>query len=489
MPPPLRVLYATSEYAPLVKTGGLGDVAGALPAALRALGVDARVLMPAYRGVRERVASAGGSTRIQPLARLPAADLVAVTLPGDVPGWLVDNGALYDRDGGPYLAPSGRDWDDNALRFGLLSRAAAWLGGASPAAPWRADVIHANDWQAGLAPAYCALLAGQRTPSVVTIHNLAFQGVFDAHWAADLGLPGHSFAMEGTEYYGRLSFLKAGLYYADALTTVSPSYAAEIQRDPGGMGLQGLLASRRDRLSGILNGIDTAAWDPCTDPALARRYDAAHLDDKAANRRALQAELGLATDKDAFLLGVVARLTAQKGADLVADAAPAIADAGDELVVLGSGEPDLAERLRALQARYPGRIATVIGFDEALAHRIEAGADAFLMPSRFEPSGLNQMYSQRYGTPPVVHATGGLADSVVDCTPQTLAAGTATGFAFPRPTAPALLAAIERARAAWRDPPTWRRIQRNGMARDFGWTRAARAYAAVYDRVAGSAAG
>jgi starch synthase len=484
VPSPLRVLYATPEYAPLVKTGGLGDVAGALPAALRALGIDTRVLLPAYRGMRDRVTAVGPSTRIEPMARLPAADLTAVVFPGDVPGWLVDNAALYDRDGGPYLAPSGSDWGDNALRFGLLSRAAAWLGRASPDAAWRADVVHANDWQAGLAPAYCSLLAGYRTATMITLHNLAFQGVFDAHWVADLGLPAQSFAMEGVEYHGRLSFLKAGVYYADAITTVSPTYAQEIQHEPGGMGLHGLLATRRERLTGILNGIDTTAWDPRRDPHIARTYDAARLDDKAANKRALQLELGLAVDDHAFLLGVVARLTAQKGVDLVADVAPAIVQAGGQLALLGTGDPVLEQRLRALQAEYPGAIATAIGFDEALAHRIEAGADAFVMPSRFEPSGLNQMYSQRYGTPPIVHATGGLADSVVDCTPASLAAGTATGFAFREPTALALRAAIERAQAAWRDRPLWRRIQRNGMARDFGWTTAAAAYAAIYARIA-----
>jgi starch synthase len=484
--PPLRILYATPEFAPWVKTGGLGDVAGALPAALRRLGIDARVVLPGYRAVMSRMSGSRKVAAVESLARIPAADLIEAVLPGDVPGWVVANPALYDRDGGPYLDASGRDFQDNALRFGLLSRAAAWFADPGNRVGWSPDLVHANDWQTGLAAAYCALLPGYGKPNVVTIHNLAFQGVFDPHWVADLGLPARAFAMEGVEYYGRMSFLKAGLFYADAITAVSPTYAEEIQREPGGMGLQGLLAHRRDALTGILNGIDTSAWNPATDRRIACAYDATRLDDKRENKRALQAEIGLAPGDDAFLLGAIARLTGQKGIDLVAEIAPSLAALPAQLVVLGTGDAALEQRLRDLARFHPGRIATVIGFDDALAHRIEAGADAFVMPSRFEPCGLNQMYSQRYGTPPIVHATGGLADSVVDCTPATLAAGTATGFAFHAPTAAAFLAAVERARAAWLDRPLWRQLQRNGMGRDFGWEGAAAQYATVYERVLGA---
>jgi starch synthase len=480
----MRVVYATSEYAPLVKTGGLGDVAGALPSALRRAGVDVRVVLPGYRPVLARIDRARVVATIEPLGRLPAANVVEATLSGDVPAWIVDNAALYDRDGNPYLSAAGVDWDDNALRFGLLSRAAAWLAQGRDVSAWRADVVHANDWQTALAPAYCALLPEYRSASVITIHNLAFKGIFEPHWVTALGLPASSFAMDGVEYYGHLSFLKAGLFYADAITTVSPTYAEEIQREPGGMGLHGLLAARRDALTGILNGIDTDAWNPRTDTRIACTYDDAHLPDKAANKRALQRDAGLAMDAGAFLLGAVARLTAQKGIDLVADVAESIAALPAQLVVLGTGDAALEARLRELQRARPGRIAAIIGFDEGLAHRIEAGADAFLMPSRFEPCGLNQMYSQRYGTPPVVHATGGLVDSVVDCTAQTLAAGTATGFAFHEPTGAALMHAVRRAFDVWRHPPAWRELQRHGMARDFGWDRAAAAYADVYERVA-----
>jgi starch synthase len=480
----VRVVYAASESAPLVKTGGLADVAGALPAALRDAGIDVRVVLPGYPAVQAGVQKVRKAGVVGPLGQIPAADLVEVALPGGVPGWIVDNPALYDRVGGPYQGPSGSDWPDNALRFGLLSLAAASLADARPDRPWTADVVHANDWQTGLAAAFGALGITRRAPSVFTVHNLAFQGVFPAGQVADLGLPPSSFDVEGVEYYGHLSFLKAGLYYADALTTVSPTYAAEIQSEPGGMGLHGLLADRRGRLTGILNGIDTVSWDPRTDPFLSHPYDADHLDDKRLDKRALQVEAGLDPDDRMFLLGVVARISDQKGIDLIVDAGASIARLPAQLVVLGSGDHALEQRLLALAAAHPRHVRVVIGFDEGLAHRIEAGADAFVMPSRFEPCGLNQMYSQRYGTPPIVHATGGLVDSVVDHDAATLAAGTATGFAYRGSSAASLLRAIERALATYRDEPTWRRLQRNGMARDFGWSGPAAQYAALYERLA-----
>jgi starch synthase len=479
---PLRILYACSEFAPLVKTGGLGDVAGALPAALRRLGLDARVMLPGYPAVMACVDKTHGAIGIPPLARLPQARLLEAVLPGDVPAFIVDAPALYERDGGPYQDGRGIDWGDNPLRFGLLSRAAAWLGSPDATSRWRADIVHANDWQTGLAPAYGALLHHPGSPTVITIHNLAFQGVFAPHWVTDLGLPAGSFRIDGVEYYGRFAFLKAALFYANAITTVSPTYAAEIQREPLGMGLHGLLSTRSSALTGILNGIDTQAWDPRTDPVIAARYDEAHLERKQAAKRALQRELRLGQGND-LLLGVVTRLSAQKGIDLLLDVADAVLALPAGMVILGNGERPLEERVRALADAHPRKVAAVIGFDEALAHRIEAGADAFVMPSRFEPCGLNQMYSQRYGTPPIVHATGGLVDSVVDCTSATLADGTATGFKFDEPTAPALLGAIRRAAKTFRDRPAWRMLQATGMRRDFGWDAAAREYARVYARV------
>ena len=480
---PLRILYATSEYAPLVKTGGLADVAGALPAALRRLGLDVRVLLPGYKAVIDALGRPASAARVHSIARLPAADLLEVRLPGDVPAWVIHCPDLYEREGGPYLDAAGVDWDDNPLRFGLLSRIAALLGTAQGGVDWQAQLVHANDWQAALAPAYGALLHARATPSVVTIHNLAYQGVFAPHWVTDLGLPAESFRVDGVEYYGRFSFLKAGLYFATAITTVSPTYAAEIQRAPAGMGLEGLLAGRRDALTGILNGIDTTVWDPRNDALIPLRYDATQLHRKAANRRALQMRFDLEPRADTLLLGSVSRLTDQKGIDLLLDAVDAIIRLPAQLVIVGAGDKALEARLRTLADAYPGTARGFVGFDEPLAHLVEAGADAFVMPSRFEPCGMNQMYSQRYGTPPIVHATGGLVDSVVDCTPDTLTSGTATGFKFAAPTISSLLGAIERCVAAFRNLPTWQALQREGMGRDFGWDRAAKDYAALYQRL------
>jgi starch synthase len=481
---PLRILYATPECAPLVKTGGLGDVAGALPAALRRIGLDTRVLLPGYRPVLAALPDARDAGRIEPFARLPAARLLEAQLPHGVPAWIIDCPALYDRHGGPYQDAGGVDWEDNPLRFGLLSHVAAQL--ASPQSPvaWRAQVVHANDWQVGLAPAYGMLSFNGATQNIITLHNLAFQGSFAPHWVGDLGLPASSFAVDGVEYYGRLSFLKAGIFFANAITTVSPTYAQEIQSEAMGMGLHGLLAARRDSLTGILNGIDTTIWDPANDALIPERYDAMTLDRKAVNKRALQMRFGLDPRADIPLLGTVTRLTAQKGLDLLLDIADAVLALPAQIVIVATGDKSLEQELRALTAAFPRRLASFVGFDETLAHLVEAGADAFVKPSRFEPCGLNQMYSQRYGTPPIVHATGGLVDSVVDCTPQSIAAGTATGFKFFAPNPEALRSAIVRCVAAYHDAAIWRALQRNGMARDFGWNAAAREYAAVYERVA-----
>jgi starch synthase len=482
----VRVLFAASECAPFVKTGGLADVVGSLPPALRALGHDVRLLLPGYPAV---LAGAGATREvgtIGPFAGLPGARLLAGTTASGVPLLAVVNEELYDRPGGPYQGPDGRDFADNARRFGLLSHVAAAL--ASPGSPlrWSPQVVHAHDWQGGLAPAYLALWGGARAASVITIHNLAFQGVFDPAWLAPLGIPASAFAIHGVEYHGRLSFLKAGLFYADAITTVSPTYAREIQ-GPLGMGLEGLLAERAGHLAGILNGIDAEAWDPAADPHIAVRYRATTLWRKAANKAALQQEFGLAVRDDVPLFAIVSRLTHQKGIDLVLAIADELAAIPAQLVVLGAGDHDIAHDVAALPGRYPGQFGARIGFDEGLAHRIEAGADAFLMPSRFEPCGMNQMYSQRYGTPPVVHATGGLADSVENCTPESLAAGTASGFAFASPTPDALWGAVARSVALWHRPRLWRKLQKIAMARDFSWAAAAAQYSRLYASLAAGA--
>lgn len=482
MSPGPRVLFATSEIAPWQKTGGLGDISSALPAALASAGVEVRILVPAYPALRLAFPDARVIAEIPPPGgRLPGGRLLQAATAEGVPLLLLDCPACFDRPGGPYQTPQGQDWPDNALRFGLLSRVAALLASNASPISWRPDILHCNDWQSALAPAYLHYLHGGGAATVMTIHNLAFQGLFPASMLADLGLPPAAFAVDGVEFYGHLSFLKAGLQFADRITTVSPTYAREIQQTELGFGLDGLLRHRSALLTGILNGVD-ASWNPATDPLLAKNYDAQHLAAKAANRRALRAELGLIEDAAAPLLAAVSRLTHQKGVDLLLAVADRLlaGPADAQLVVLGHGERDFEAGLRALAARHPGRVAAVIGFDERLAHRIEAAADIFLMPSRFEPCGLNQLFSLRYGTPPVVRATGGLADTVADCTPESLRAGRATGFVFGPPDAEALLAASNRAIDAWHDRRLWRRLQRNGMAADFSWAKAAADYLDVY---------
>lgn len=483
-PSQLRILFATSECAPLVKTGGLGDVSATLPAALKTLGLDPRILLPGYRPVLAQLPKCREVADFAATVDFPAARLLRGQTPSGVTLFALECSELYDRAGGPYQDAAGSDWPDNALRFGLLSRIAALLGSADSPLRWQPDVVHCHDWQTGLAPAYMRYSAGARAATLQTIHNLAYQGIFESKFVTALGLPPECFTPDGVEYYGKLSFLKSGLQFADAITTVSPTYALEIQSELLGFGLQGLLAARRDCLSGILNGIDTGLWNPATDPLIAGNYDADTLGAKTINKSALQRRLGLAPSPSMPLFAIVSRLTQQKGLDWLLAIAPQLLALPAQLAILGSGERQLEQGLHALAREHPQQASTTIGFDETLAHLIEAGGDAFLMPSRFEPCGMNQMYSQRYGTPPIVRATGGLADTVVDCTPATLADGIASGFVFHEPSAQALLAAVQRAAGAWRDNATWRALQRNGMARDFGWETSARRYAAIYARLA-----
>jgi starch synthase len=463
----MRALFVTPECAPLTKTGGLGDVSAALPLALRAQGHDVRVLLPGYPAVL------AGLSDLREVAQLDLLGVPSRLLEaGDF--LIVDCAPLYQRDGGPYLNNRGEDWPDNPQRFGLLSRVAALLGGAASPLEWRPQVVHCNDWPCGLAPVYLSF-ERNRAAAVMTVHNLAFQGICDASWMTQLGLPAATFSIEGVEFYGRLSFLKGGLAYADAITTVSPTYAREIQSEELGCGLDGLLRARREALSGIANGIDAEAWDPQRDARLPQRYGPYTLERKAANKEALQRRLGLAVDTTLPVLGTVCRFTEQKGIDLIAAAAEELLAAPAQLAILGTGDRRYEAALMTLAERELGKVGVVVGFDEDLAHLVEAGADLFLMPSRFEPCGLNQMYSQRYGTPPVARATGGLIDTVSDGE---------TGFLFERPEAGELASAVQRALAAWREPRRWREIQRRGMERDFSWAGPARQYAALYSRLA-----
>jgi len=479
----MNILFATSEIYPLAKTGGLADVSGALPAALRKLGPDVRVLIPGYPKV---LAALPGKTLLASL-ELPvhgALRLHGASVPDSgVPLIVIEHPGYFDRRGGPYQDITGRDWPDNYLRFGLLSAVAALLGSTASPLHWPVDIVHCNDWQTGLAPAYLHYGSARPAATLMTIHNLAYQGIFPPHTLTELGLPPASFNIEGLEYYGNLSFLKAGLYYADHLSTVSPTYAEEIQHDALGFGMQGLLHHRRAQLTGIVNGIDTDDWNPASDPHLCRHYHPGRMSGKAAIKRLLQAEHGLTCSKDTPLFGVISRMTHQKGQDLLLAIAPQLIEEDVQIMVLGSGDALLETRLRQLAAEYPAQVGVVIGYDEGLAHRIEAGADIFLMPSRFEPCGLNQMYSQRYGTPPVVRRTGGLADTVTDTTSASLADGSATGFMFDEATPAAFLAAIRRALDCYHHPRQWRQVKKNAMARDFSWEASARQYQTLYQSI------
>ncbi len=481
MPPALpKVLFATSEAYPLIKTGGLADVSGALPAALHGLGVDIKILLPGYPAVRSQF----------PMAR-HFAELPHPFGPGVVTVWedqlpdsavsvlIVVHEPYFSRIGGPYQMSNGAEWPDNAMRFGLLSYVAAWLGSQFEGR-WQPDIVHCNDWQTGLAPGYLRFWQGRKPPSILTIHNLAYQGLFPAETLAPLQLPTDSFKMQGLEFWGNLSFLKAGIVYSDRVTTVSPSYAEEIQHEPLGFGMHGLLYQRRGVLTGILNGIDETEWNPKCDSHLLHNYDASQLDIKAKNKSELQQALKLAVAPATPLVAIISRVTYQKGSDVTLSVMQELVAEGVQFALLGSGDKALEQAFLEFAAAHPGQVSVTIGYDEQLSHRIEAGADLFLMPSRYEPCGLNQMYSQRYGTPPIAHATGGLADTIVDATPENLANGTASGFLFHPMTHQDCVAAVRTALRCYQDQTQWRQIQIAGMARDFSWTRSAQAYLDLY---------
>ena len=467
----IRVLSIASECAPLVKTGGLADVAGALPGALRDQGVEMRTLLPGYPAVTAALQGGAEVAHFPDLFGAPARVLAGRA--GDLDLLVIDAPHLFARPGNPYLGPDGRDWPDNPERFAALS----WIGahlGVHGALGWHPQVLHGHDWQAGFVPEYLRQMGGGPA-TVLTIHNIAFTGATDASRMHSLRLDPGRFHMEGYEFYGGISALKAGLMGADALTTVSPTYAAELMTPEFGMGLDGVMRYRRESLRGILNGIDTGTWNPATDP-LIRPYD--RPEGKAPNKAALRAEMGL-PDADGPLCVIVSRMTHQKGLDLVLQALPALLDHGGQLALLGSGDPGLEYAFRMAGDHDP-RIAVRIGYDEGLSHRLIAGADAILVPSRFEPCGLTQMYGLRYGTVPVVGLTGGLADTVINASPAALARGVATGLQFSPVTADALQGALVRLCQLYRDRPTWSRIQANAMAHPVGWDQSARAYAGLY---------
>jgi starch synthase len=470
----MQVLSVTSEVFPLVKTGGLADVTGALPGALKAHGVTTRTLVPGYPAVMNALDNRSEAHIFKDLfggdARLVSGKAKGLDL------FVLDAPHLYDRPGNIYLAPNGNDWPDNVARYGALAFVAAEIGrgavkGYEPA------VLHLHDWQSALAAVHTHFGGGP--PTLVTVHNIAFQGVFPAQDFGTLRLPPQAFSIEGAEYYGKVSFLKGGLACANAISTVSPTYAREICTPEFGMGLDGLLRARRDVLTGIVNGIDTTVWNPFADKLLSKTYAPASLKDRRTNKRELEKRFDLAQD-DGIIHGVVSRLTGQKGLDLLANLADWLVSTGARLALIGTGDPAIESAFREAVARHPGRIGAVFGYDEALSHLVQGGADTILVPSRFEPCGLTQLYGLRYGCIPVVGRTGGLADTVIDANEAALASGVATGVAFSPIDQDSLQAALERTHRLYVDQPVWTKMQAVAMSQDVSWTRSAKAYAGLH---------
>ena len=476
----MHVLSVTSEFFPLIKTGGLADVAGALPSALAAERVEMRTLLPGYPAVLEGLTNVTRITSLNDLFGGPASLLAAEALDRS-PLIVIDAPHLYDRPGNPYIGADGKDRPDNDVRYAALS----WIGAEIAKgliSDYRPDVVHGHDWQAGLTPVYLFGIDA-RPRTVLTIHNLAFQGIFPATRLAALKLPAEGYTLDGFEFWGKISFLKGGIRYADHITTVSPTYAQEICTITGGMGLDGLLRERRADLSGITNGIDPWVWDPANDPHIEQTYGSRSVHLRARNKAALQKRFGLDVDPDALLFCAITRLTSQKGFDIVLQALPTLLENGGQLALLGSGETALETAFADAARDHPGRVAAEFGYDEPLSHQMQAGADAILIPSRFEPCGLTQLYGLRYGCLPIVARVGGLADTVIDANQAALTDRVATGFQFAPDSAPELRTALERAFALYADRKSWQQVQRRGMSRKVNWSVPAKLYAGLYSRL------
>ncbi|PLR35879.1 glycogen synthase GlgA [Chimaeribacter californicus] len=476
----MQVLHVCSELFPLLKTGGLADVTGALPAAQIAEGTDVRVLIPGFPDIMQGIPDTELVRNIETFA-----GPVGVRF-GHFRGvgvYVIDAPALFDRAGSPYHDQSLYAYPDNHRRFALLGWIASELALGLDNF-WTPDIVHAHDWHAGMACAYIAA-RGHPVKTVFTVHNLAYQGLFSAVHLHELQIPESFFQVYGLEFYGQISFLKAGLFFADHITAVSPTYAHEITLPAFGYGMEGLLQERESegRLSGILNGVDEAIWDPQTDILLSARYSAENLKAKAINKAYLQRVMGLDVDDTKPVFSVVSRLTSQKGLDLVLGALPGILEQGGQMVILGAGDAVLQQAFLAAAADYPGQVGVQIGYHEAFSHRIIGGADVILVPSRFEPCGLTQLYGLKYGTLPLVRRTGGLADTVVDCSLENLADGTASGFVFEDSTPESLSQAVRRAMVLWTRQKHWRHVQQHAMSLDFTWQVAAHAYNLLYTRL------
>jgi len=476
----MKILFCTSEAVPFAKTGGLADISGALPAALVEHGCDVHMALPRYGSIPLRSLPVAGMVQVPLAGKEVSTTIYQARLPeAPVPVWLVDAPQWFDRPG--LYGEDGRDYPDNLQRFTIFCRAVlAWL---RQRASWQPDVVHCNDWQTALLPVLLRTDAAlEAPPTVFTIHNLAYQGLSGAEQWDLLGLPHSLFTPAGLEFWGKINLLKGGLVFSDVLNTVSETYAREIQTEQFGAGLDGVLRLRRDDLFGILNGVDYRVWDPFRDRFLPANYTDEDLSGKRVCKEHLQGELGLTVDPDVPVIGMITRLVEQKGIDLVIKVIAEAFGLGAQLALLGTGEPTYHRTFEELARRFPRQAGIKLGFDDGLAHRIEAGADIFLMPSRYEPGGLNQLYSLRYGTVPIVRRTGGLADSIVDLTPETQERGTANGFVFVEPTPAALFGAMRRALAVFRDNKVWRLLQLVGMRQDFSWSASAAKYRQLYER-------
>jgi starch synthase len=485
----MNILFASAEAHPLIKTGGLADVAGSLPRAIRRLKHDIRLILPAYQQILKQPGKFTLVAHLKLEGVNQPVRILSGRLPGStVPLYLVDSPEHFDREGNPYSMKKGSVWPDNAERFSVFCRAIQAIAMGTAGLDWRPELVHCNDWQTALVP---PLLAAEnnRPATVFTIHNLAYQGLYDWKIFKKLKLPAHFWSMEAMEFHNQFSFIKGGLVFADWLTTVSPTYAEEIQTSEFGYGLQGLIGHRKNTLTGIVNGVDYTVWNPGRDLNIPVQYNQRSLFHKTENKCALQEHFALPVDNSVPVFSVISRLVEQKGIDLIMDIVPLLVKQNAQLVVLGSGDGQLETALRKAAVKYPRNIGVFIGYDEALAHQIEAGADIFLMPSRFEPCGLNQIYSQRYGTVPIVRHTGGLVDTVTDTTPETLANKTATGFSFQAATPAALGETVQRALLYYREPDTWTQIICAGMKQDFSWKRSAEQYIELYETVLSQHAG
>lgn len=477
-----KILFASSEVHPIIKTGGLADVCGSLPIAIKTLRRDIKVIMPAYTDALSKLSKIKTIATLQLDGVSTPVRLLETRLPGSsVTLWLVDSPQHFERPGNPYTNEQGKDWPDNAQRFAVFSKAVAAIALKQAGLDWQPDLVHCHDWQTGLIP---ALLASEpNAPATVfTIHNLAYQGLFTWQQFKSLALPEKLWSHDSMEFYDQFSFIKGGIIYADMINTVSPRYAQEICTKQFGCGLEGLLSQKGNQLTGILNGVDYSQWNPSQDPHLRHNYNTHSFHYRILNKTDLQRRFGLIPNESIPLIGMIGRLVSQKGFDLLLSALPKLTQQPVQFVILGSGEQALQDQLLEATLQYPEQIAAVIGYDEALAHQIEGGADIFLMPSRFEPCGLNQIYSLRYGTIPIVHRTGGLVNTVINATDDTIQKGTATGFLFDDPSALSLTDAVQKALDLYKQPRLWKKLVFSAMQQDFSWRRSARLYLDLYSQ-------